>query len=208
MRLRLSGLGVLVLLALGGLAAPAWAQSSSGDVVTVQIVDAGGQPVAGAGVMLVLYRFGETLEAVPSGACQTDAAGQCRMSVTDPPRRASGWIEGEVIARAYGQQKFGWAGGPVTVTLQLTADGILPTVPAPLGGPYDDATPPPETTPAGQTPSVMVVSSLPPATPTTPASVAAPASAWDRLAWGLGLTALVGGFVAVAYLWQEGQRRQ
>ena len=205
MRLRLSGLVLLVLLALGGLAAPARAQSSSGDVVTVQIVDAGGQPVAGAAVTLVLYRFGETLEALPGGTCQTDAGGQCRVAVTDPPRRASGWIEGEVLAATYGQQKFGWAGGPVTVTLQLTTDGILPTVPAPLGGPYDDATPVSET-PSAATPA-PTASLLPPATATAAASAAGAGGVWDRLLCGLGLTALVGVFLVVAYRWQERQRR-
>ncbi len=90
-------------------------------LVAVQVHDQHGNPVPGMPVTLYLYEiWGQTAYQVPIGSCETDAHGQCCISVPNhAPRDAAGLFRGVLRIGEDGYRSVLWPGGTLQVRVRL-----------------------------------------------------------------------------------------
>jgi hypothetical protein len=183
--------------------------------VRLLVLDANGDPVANLGLELILIQYGDAVQLFWAGACVTDTSGSCVITANLPPSIAPDWYEGVVYVQDLGRQVVGWRGAEALLTLQLAADGRVPTEEPDLHPPYDTQPNSPTEVPLGtrlptETPRVASATPLgeathPLATPTaspTPTAHVTPtplspgqAQAPESFVLRVGLGLLLGGLL-------------
>lgn len=197
--------------------------------IRLLVLDAQGEPVSEMGLEVLIFQYGPSVEAWYAGACETDSAGGCVITAVLPPSIAPDWYEGVVYVETLGRQMIGWRGPETLLTIQLAADGRVPTespflhppyetqptspTDVPLGMGFPTETPRPTETlapPAPFTPEATHPVASPPAPLTPPVTPPPepPAETW-QWGWLSGLMILGGGllvWIIRAWRKQDGKK--
>ncbi len=142
---------VMMLVYVGGGVREGKAQTLTPDMFAVRllILDATGDPVADLGLELILIQYGDAVQLFWAGSCVTDTSGSCVITTHLPPSIAPDWYEGVVYVQDLGRQVVGWRGAEALLTLQLDAEGHMPTEEPDLHPPYDTQPTSPTDVPLG-----------------------------------------------------------
>ncbi len=134
--------------------------------VTVTLVDENEQAFPDIPVLLLMFRYGESVDTIEAGDCITGDDGSCRIVVNDPPN-VDGWMEGMVVIPKIGESYAGWRGSSKDIVIQLLPGNLMATREPFLHPAFDKQ---PETTdvPPGNVLTETPVNTVTPAVSATP----------------------------------------